>query len=260
MSVFFLHLMPAVLLAYLPLETPVPQDNEYAEKLQAIGTEYAQLGASPNITTLLRLDQKLRDLVPALSEIEMSRGIFFYRDEYRTMGLIPNHWSGTLEYDGTLLKIAHKLNPNSPQRNRTLFSTVARSDSPDKYNGMPNINAAYQYISEFPEGPFAADTFETLATFYDDFYKVLRRFVVEDPKDDDFFFLCFKPYLTEQSYGDQLIQVRALGLHFYECALKYAENNERTVSRVKEKRDRFRKMFDATDVYKFSWWYWCSDC
>jgi hypothetical protein len=49
---------------------------------------------------------------------------------------------------------------------------------------MPDIKAAYAYETEFPNGPFIADVYRTIADFHKDLYMVLRdRLLVGLPED-----------------------------------------------------------------------------
>lgn len=76
-----------------------------------------------------------------------------------------------LRYDGTLLRQAHKLNPNSEYRRYTLFAEIGWEAGSW---GMPDIKAAHRYEKEFPNGPFIEDVISIIARFYKDLYMVLR--------------------------------------------------------------------------------------
>jgi hypothetical protein len=67
----------------------------------------------------------------------------------------------------------HKINPRSPSRSFTLYSTVFPKG--EDVGDIPNVEAARAYLREFPEGPFASDVYVDLAHFRDDLYKVSKR-------------------------------------------------------------------------------------
>ena len=55
---------------------------------------------------------------------------------------------------------------------------------------MPNVTAAFDYVTEFPAGPFAKQAWITIADFHKDLFMVIRD------GERDYKWECFKPYIT----------------------------------------------------------------
>tara|TARA_R110001592_G_scaffold27291_2_gene101042 strand:+ start:540 stop:1322 length:783 start_codon:yes stop_codon:yes gene_type:complete len=235
------------------------KEDDLASRLSKLHFDFNNREHPIDVAVLVRMDQELRDLVPSINEADESLVVGYLLDEYEQLGLNINHWAPVMQYSGLLLSYAHAQDPNSPFRNRTLFSAIASSSSPrSEFSGMPNIDIAYQYIVEFPDGPFIGDVYEILATFYDDFYKTFRKY--RGPVSGDDFFECFEPYLTKQPYRDQRIQTEVLAIHFYESALQAFRGDERRSSKAGETYARFKEILEVSDSKYLTWWYWCIPC
>jgi len=235
-----------------------------AGRIEAAFAQYSALTDEEAIEQLIKVDAVLRDVAAATREAAFrDRSISTndsYRDEYGAMGLYIGHQSGFVQYSGALLVKAHNLDPNSPFRAHTLFAVIRSSDPAREPHGMPDLNAAFQYAAEFPDGPFISETYEIIATVYDDFYKSLRKFMSEKIYDEDTHMACFKPYMTAQPYDQQLHQAQVLALQFYEKALQLSEDDDRQTAAITKKFDTFRKMLAAAGKHTYEVWYWCSDC
>jgi hypothetical protein len=253
MSAFFSQVVPLLFMAASALDANAPNLNdEYDIKLQAIYAEYEQLGTPPDIATLVRLDKELRKLVPIVAENERSNGgRIHFREEFTVLGLEANHWSGYLEYNGAPLKRAHELDPNSPHRSSTLFSSIEIDYT---RSGLPGIDNAHRYILEFPDGPFIVEVNEILATFYDDLYKLLRGKVKdEDTGFEMDFESCYAVYFTALPFEMQMVQAQALADQFYGEALAKLDSDSPRSRKLTPQREALRN--GTTKV-----WYWCSPC
>lgn len=246
-----------VFAAVIVLGSSAPADDEYAVKLQAIHTQHAELGSSPGIEDLVKLDRKLRELIPEVaarerSEIGRSKDRFsYFREEYASLGIEQNHWSGSLEYNGALLKQAHKIDPNSPFRNSTLFSNI---EIGYERNGLPGIADAHRYILEFPDGPFVGAVYEILATFYDDLYKSIRKKALSrDPDSPGEYEECFKAFYSTLPFDTQMVQAQSLADHFYGQALEHLVGESPKKQELKSQREVLRSGTGEE-------WYWCWDC
>ena len=243
-----------VFAAIIVLGSSAPTDDDYAIRLQAIYTQHAQLGTLPGIEDLVKLDRKLRELIPAVSarersEIGKSEDRFsYFREEYALIGIEQNHWSGSLEYNGALLKHAHKIDPNSPFRNSTLFSNIEIGYD---RNSLPGIADAYRYILEFPDGPFVGDVYEILATFYDDLYKSIRQKALSrDPNSPGEYDDCYKAYYSTLPPDIQMVQAQALADLFYGKALEKLDKESLKAQELKSQREMLRSSKGGN-------WYWC---
>ncbi|MBX3179171.1 MAG: hypothetical protein KF886_17585 [Candidatus Hydrogenedentes bacterium] len=264
-----MSLTPCLILSLLALpgaapRAELPQDSGYARELEHIYSEYVQLGSPPEIAALVRLDRLLRDITARIAEdVRANRSLesnSAYREAFRDMGLYIGHWSGYMQYSGALLARAHRQDPNSRLRPHTLYAAISSSDPAREPHGMPDMNAAFQYAAEFPNGPFIAQTYEVIATFHDDLYKALRKFMAEKIYDDDVYMACFRQYMTDQPYENQRVQAQVLAHHFYEKALLASGENADLSESITRKLENFREMLGAADQHRYEVWYWCSAC
>ena len=251
MPTYQLQLLALFLLTSTLLNAQPPQDDEYARKLEAISIAYAQMSSTPDIGTLVKLDQELRELVRAISKIETAKGTSYFRREYEPLGLERNHWGGNLEYNGALLKQAHRLNPDSPFRGSTLFSAIEIGYS---RSGLPGIENAHRYVTEFPDGPFIGDVYEILATFYDDLYKSARGELTKSTDDNhEDYRECYAPYFSQLPFEIQMVQAQALSVLFYDKAIAAFAGNAQKTEQLTSHRNAVR---DGTT----QGWFWCSAC
>lgn len=227
-------------------------ESTFDDRLQAIHAEYEQLGNPPDIATLVKLDRDLRMLVPVIAESERSNGgRIHFREKFRVLGLEANHWSGYLEYNGAPLKRAHELDPNSPHRSSTLYSSIEIDYT---RSGLPGIDNAHRYILEFPDGPFISEVNEILATFYDDLYKLLRGKVRDEHTGFELDFeSCYAVYFNALSFEMQMVQAQALADLFYGKALATLEKDSPRSQKLLTQQEALRN--GTTKV-----WYWCSPC
>jgi hypothetical protein len=248
----------------MTLTLPVLAESTFDERLQVVYRDYTAMKDEQSIEQLVRLDAELREVTSGIHEetvrTRTTPSAEYFKEEYAGIGLYIGHYSGVIEYSGALLEKAHQQDPNSSLRSHTLFSTVAPRKVVGEHDGMPDLNAAFRYVAEFPEGPFSSQTFEVIATCYDDFYKSLRKFMTKKIYEDDIHMGCFKPFMTAQPYEEQLVQVQVLALQFYDRAVKSASADARQSASVSQKMEKFKTMLGAEDKSEFEVWYWCSDC
>lgn len=79
---------------------------------------------------------------------------------------------------------------------------------------MPDIKAAFTYASEFPNGPFAKETFRIIADFHKDLFMVLRD------KNQDYKYDCYKPYVTKQPIKTQKERAKRTALKYYRLEIE----------------------------------------
>ncbi|HXC51481.1 MAG TPA: hypothetical protein VN634_11390 [Candidatus Limnocylindrales bacterium] len=154
-------------------EGPPPDADEQMrvrQGLDEIARDYAALGNSPSVRQLVALDVRIRKLVKERS----CCGFDTWLDPATTSatGTYVGHYA-TLGYTGKLLGEAHRIDPRSPLRASTLYSTVERYPDEMKESETPDLPSAIAYLREFPKGPFAADAAMALAKAYADAWSSL---------------------------------------------------------------------------------------
>jgi hypothetical protein len=188
--------------------------------VQEIFREYRR-GDSPRpIELLVDLDYRIRALLnsrPPYRPCGDDSGI--YDRQLEEIGVNLGYWVD-LEYSGKLLYEGHKRNPNSPLRRYTLFSTIFGATLYHGLGVIPDIKAAFNYASEFPDGPFAKETFRIIADFHKDLFMVLRD------NDRDYKYDCFKPYITSDTIKTQKELAKRTALKYYRKALEIEPSNQ----------------------------------
>ncbi len=123
------------------------------------------------IEALVNLDLKLRKFLREIvTQPDQSN---YWKSDYAKLDLEIGHFSDSFEYSGALLDKAYKLNPQSKFRKYTLFSGI----NTDKYcwvENPRNLESAFQYLKEFPNGPFVADVYMALGGFYWSLYNYIQ--------------------------------------------------------------------------------------
>ncbi|MEQ1574197.1 MAG: hypothetical protein ABL993_08125 [Vicinamibacterales bacterium] len=186
--------------------------SQFAIPFARIYQEYQTNRRSPSVERLVMLDQELRRLLPPGGPFASADDL---RAGYEEIGLEPTLFEpDTVIYSGKLLAEAHKRDPSSPFRRYTLYATV----SPE-FNGLPSPSAGRQYLKEFPEGPFAADTNGALADFLNDLFKVIKRLVEGAPDAKDYKYDCYSEFLSKAPLAEQMSGVQRSGLYYYRRVL-----------------------------------------
>lgn len=175
-----------------------------------------QMEKSPkSIKLLVEVDRKVRSLLkerPTYRPCKDDDDIFALA--WEEMGVHLSHW-GNIVYTGDLLYRAHQRTPHSPLRRHTLFSTIMGVTESHQLGLMPNIKAAFQYVKEFPKGPFIEETHWIIAGFYKDLFMVLR-----DDLEEYYKYQCFKPYIDKTPLQLQAQRAQAKAIASYQTILK----------------------------------------
>ena len=201
-----------VLLSFL---LPVP--TGIRKQLDDIHREYL---SGPDVASLVALDAKIRKLIEEpWKRDRKSIDVQKTNPSWAAVGVEMAHFSESLVYSGKLLVEAHRKNPSSGLRKFTLFAEVMGERPSHGMGEMPNVNAAMQYLREFPDGPFARETAIILGNFYSDLFKVVaeREKHVAGYKYD-----CFRKYIGETDYAAQAEKARGLSVSYYARALANA--------------------------------------
>ncbi len=141
----------------------------------------------------------------------------FDPERYKKLGLFIGHYTDEIGYTEEFLVEAHSLNPNSPLRPLTLYSTILGVRTFHGLGEMPNVDSALAYIKEFPHGPYAGIVCVLLGDFYKDLFMVLRDFKDEQ---GGYKLECFEPYIDKSPIELQRNRARKLALYYYDEAFK----------------------------------------
>lgn len=174
------------------------------------------------VEVLVGIDGRIRTWLrdrPDYRPCETDRELI-YDKRWEAMGVKAGRHDD-LMYTGELLVAAHRASPDSPWRAHTLFSTVLGETPWHGMGVMPDITAAYSYEAEFPNGPFIADVYRTIADFHKDLYMVLRD------QRSDFKRDCFAPYIGPGSWRNQEDRARKIALEYYQRVLRLTPGDER---------------------------------
>lgn len=232
-------------MALLPAYAVAPS---FEARLEQMLREYQQIQVVPDVGVLVRLDEKMRDLIEDMRH--QSGQSVKWKNEYSVIGV--EQGDGLLIYSGRLLAEAHRLNPNSPYRERTLCFAIIDHDA---WGAMPDLESINIYLKEFPHGYCARDAHRNLATFYSDLYNVLVE--LQDQKyEKDYKYECFAPYINAQPYRQQAEHAKALAIAGFERTLA-SKSLRRTAywsdTYVREKLNGLR------NGEEFHGWSWCAD-
>lgn len=203
--------------------------KRFKDGLAAIYRDFERAGSPKSVAILVKLDRRIRALLnPRLSYRPCGDDSAIYDQDWKTMGVELGYWV-TLTYTGLLLDQAHAQNPQSPFRDSTLFSTVIHREK-SGLGEMPNIEAAFHYLSEFPTGPFAQDTHLILADYYKDLFMVLRDFMAHGHDEEDYKYGCFQSYITDEPIDRQRQEAKRSALEHYDNVLLTNPSNRRAAS------------------------------
>jgi len=174
------------------------------------------------VENYVRLDSSLRAFVADMHRTLPYRQAQFWKDQYSQLGLFIGHYSDEFGYSEKFLVDAHSLDPTSPFRQYTLYSTVMGVRTFHGLGEMPQLDSAFQYVREFPTGPFSKNVYLIIAGFYKDLYMVLR-----DGKEGSaqYKYECFESYIDKSRIGEQRDRTQALAISYYEKVLKMDPTN-----------------------------------
>lgn len=220
--------------------------HQVAAELNRIYREYTTQRENPNVADLVRLNQQLRALFPHNSwESRPPVEAEYYKSEYESLGISQALFdSDFLTYSGKLLREAHALNPNSPYRSYTLYSTVFEHGEEDS---VPSPEAAQAYVREFPSGPFIVHAYAALAYFYDDLYKVIQ--LEEAGARVNYKYDCYQAYISSAPLEEQRLTVQQAGIRNYERLLERLHGN-------KSEEQDLRELREGNNLYR---WFYCAD-
>lgn len=235
----------------------VDEHKIFIEKLDNYVEKYKKINKnSESVKQLFLLDtlinQTIRDFVKSHRNFNHQE---YWKKEYRLIGVDVGHYSEQFEYSRKLLVEVHKLNPNSKYREYSLHTTIVGEIDPSGLGMMPNIEKANQYIVEFPNGPYIDKVYYILATFYDDYYKVMKYLVSGKPLGGYYKEECFQPYFSNQSYNEQMLFAQKKGIEFYKkAAVAYSKKYDKDVSYYfNEEISNMKKGSGSLG------WHWCAD-
>ena len=220
----------------------------YEARMEQMLREYRQIQAAPDVGKLVRIDDKMRDLIEEMqSEHRQSLG---WDSKYAVIGV--DQGDGLLVYSGKLLAEAHRLNPNSPYRDRTLCSKIIDHGG---YGAMPDLKTLNVYLKEFPEGYCARDAQRNLATFFSDLHAVLVE--LQDPKyEKDYKYECFAPYINKLPYKQQEQRARTSAIAHFKKVLASKKLRRSVYWSDEYVRE---KLNGLTNGEEFHGWFWCAD-
>lgn len=211
-----------VLLFLCPLALS-PGQSSVDSTLNRLLVQLRQVQKNKTVETLVRLDSALKAFVHTIhTAFPHQEHAQFWNDRYSQLGLHIGHYSGQFGYSERFLAEAHALNPNSPLRAYTLYSTILGIQTSHGLGEMPGLDSAFQYTREFPTGPYVKEVYLIIANFYKDLFMVLR-----DGKqgDDDYKYGCFESYIDQSPIGQQRDRTQRLAIEFYEKVLRLDPTN-----------------------------------
>lgn len=245
-------LTPIIFLLLLSTVCVSAAAETYQQRLDRILVEYQALPKTSDVSRLVALDRQLDSLAKEIQKNDRSgASAKIWKKEYEAIGVYVGHYSDQIGYSGKLLVEAHAINPNSPYREYTLFTTLLGEGTFHGLGEMPNIEAAKKYIREFPKGPFAAKTYAIIGSFYDDLSKVIMGQIEDSKNNKDYKYDCFSKYLTNEPYQTQLKMARAL-------AIENLEKSLAMTTEVEQREHLRQELQDIKDGDLYSW-YWCAD-
>ena len=210
--------------------------------MAAVFRDFATSSVPRSIETLVEIDGRLRALLagrpsyrPCGDDSEL------YDRRWKEMGVETGYWND-LAYTGQLLVQAHAINPQSPLRRHTLFSTVFGTTPAHGLGVMPDLSAAFAYAIEFPNGPFITEVYRTIADFHKDLFMVLRDRL------SDYKFDCYKKYIGTDARHRQKDRVKGVALDYYRRVLDRSPRD-----------DRARRFADELTREVVKEWSFCAD-
>ncbi|HLE32278.1 MAG TPA: hypothetical protein VJB38_06710 [Bacteroidota bacterium] len=212
-----------------------PSQSWVDSSLSRLEIQFGQTQKNKTVEALVRLDSALRSFVDSIHKVlPLQDHGGFWNDRYAQLGLHIGHYSGQFGHSEQFLVEAHQVNPNSPLRAYTLYSLVLGIQTSDGLGVMPSLNPAFQYLREFPHGPFAKEVNLIVANHYKDLFMVLR-----DGKQQDFEYKydCYEQYIDQSPIEEQRSRTQQLAIDFYEKVLTLDPTNSYVLGILPEVRD-----------------------
>ncbi len=225
-----------------------------SDELDRLRAEYKTLGPRPDVALLVELDGKLRRLIdePWRKEKKSFDGSV-WKEDWSALGVEVSHYGESLFYTGKLLVEAHRIAPSGEGRRFTLFSTILGEQGASGLGEMPSVENAKQYLSEFPDGPFADETAIILGNFYNDLFKVLTG--LQTGKELAYKFDCFSKYVLKGDLEPQAEKARRLSLDYYTQALDLLSDREAGWATTRDVENFRQSMEERRPVG----WHFCTD-
>lgn len=178
-------------------------------------SEYQNIQRSPDVGRLVVLDEKLRQLIDNIQKSD-KEGVSgkMWKPEYEVLGIGVGHYSDSLFYTGKLLVEAHRLNPMSVYRERTLYAAIVGEQDSSGLGEMPDIAQATNYLREFPTGFYANKVNSILGTFYLDLYSVLKDLEEDPVGKKDYKYDCFSEYIRDTDYKEQVKRAKKKAISY----------------------------------------------
>jgi len=227
----FMMVICLILISSLSSAADIIENN-----LDKLYSEYKEPLTNPNITNLVHLDTNIRKFISQLPKYR-GKNVWsdtkYWKKKYSDLGLSIGHYSDRFGYSGKFLFQAHKIDPNSKNREYTLYSEVITETS-HGLGQMPNIKSAYQYTKEFPNGPFISKVLLIIANFHKDLFMVIRN---NDNRKINYKFDCFKPYIEKAPHSEQMKRNKKIAITYYLKVLKINSENSRAKRFIEELKD-----------------------
>ncbi|MCE5272840.1 hypothetical protein LLH00_16295 [bacterium] len=234
------------------------QHKQMVAELDSLHADYLRACQAASAVDFVNLDQRARKLIghyQALGvtdthrydENQEKRKIWenFDFDKVGDLGMDVGHYSDAIDYGGYLLRVADSLDSHSPLRNYTLYAEIWAETGEDAWWGAPDIDLAYQYEREFPQGPFIEQVLEMIGNCNTDLY---HHLVCEKKGDDDYH------DCTPSSCPDQPLDVQIAAAR--QEALKYWQ---RLKVRYPSRRAEFNEEIGSLTEDAVSSWHYCAD-
>lgn len=194
----------------------------YQAKIDAALIKYRAIPKTSDVRPLIELDKELT----AISKTDPGETRDLFKKEYEEIGFDIVGSYG-LEYTGGLLIQAHKLNPNSPYREDTLFAKLmAESDDRSDDKNEVRLEPIYEYLKEYPYGKHAATAYMQVADDYRDLYRVLWEFSTDDRSKGGYGYKCYAHFVTKEPYPEQMNKARVEAIKNYQMAQKYVAKDD----------------------------------
>jgi hypothetical protein len=199
--------------------------------LQEIFLSYHGTESTKSIRTRVEIDRRIRVLLEGRPRYRPCKDdSTIYQEQWAEMG-VQLGYENDVDYSGLLLDQAHRGDAHSTLRSHTLFSTILGITPYHGLGLMPNIRAAFRYAQEFPDGPFAKETYLIIANFHKDLFMVLRD------NRRDYKYDCFKQYIRGKQTRSQEQRAKRVAVEYYRRVLKIDPSNERVVALLNEVED-----------------------
>ncbi len=222
-------------------EAPCNAERRHAAaSLNAVASDFRASGPEISVAKLVELDARIRAVVngrPSKPECWLHKGL--YDPAWEEIGIRVGY-NENIEYSGSLLRLAHALDPDSPDRASTLFATI-RDVETTAFPHVPDLRACRRYEREFPNGPFAKEVFAAVASVNKDLFMILR-----EGRSGRNWDCRLATFVTDKPLEIQRDRAQRLALDYYDKALAIDPTDE-----------RLRELRDAIADGTVNSWHYC---